>query len=163
MQTIRKNVFNSNSSSVHTIVISDAGQLDRNWKPDSNGVLEVYTGEFDWGYEDYNDAPSKAAYCLTYIYQECLDAKWDSDSNKVVRHKDPKDCREYLMLKEILMHNTGAKVVEFVPEPSGSCYDWGYIDHQSSDKAAEAFRTCTSLKNFIFNKSSTLTIDNDNH
>ena len=39
----------------------------------------------------------------------------------------------------------------------------GYIDHQSSDVADDAFETEDQLKHFIFNQDSCLTIDNDNH
>lgn len=69
MKQIRQSAFETNSSSSHSITISYG-----DYTPDKlyveNGVLEIYTGEFGWEHEDYYDAATKAAYCLTWLKGE---------------------------------------------------------------------------------------------
>jgi hypothetical protein len=141
MEKRRIGVFETNSSSTHSIAISDKDcVLDTLSVVD--GVCTIYSGEFGWEIETYYDAASKASYCLTW-------AKEYGDET----HED--------MLKRAVSTQMGGVQVEF--EPSGGLYDWGYIDHQSSDVCNEAFGSDVSLRNFIFNPNSVLVTDNDNH
>jgi hypothetical protein len=141
MEKRRIGVFETNSSSTHSIAISDKDcVLDTLSVTD--GVCTICSGEFGWEIETYYDAASKSSYCLTW-------AKEYGDDT----HED--------MLKRVISSQMGGVQVEF--EPSGGLYDWGYIDHQSSDVCKEAFGSDVSLRNFIFNPNSVLVTDNDNH
>lgn len=142
-RVIRHKSFETNSSSSHSISIA-SGEFIPDKLLVENGVCEIFPGEFGRsGPDDYTDAATKAAYCLTYLEQYGKD-----------------DYRT--MLDEVIRKATGAKEVKFV-ESSDEHYKWGYIDHQSDIVCAEAFLTEESLRQFIFNQASVLTIDHDNH
>ena len=57
---IRKHTFESNSSSSHTIFISeDVLLLDTSLLPDENGDLTLIGGEVGWEWERYNNDITK--------------------------------------------------------------------------------------------------------
>ncbi len=135
MKTIRNNVFETNSSSMHSISLSNKD----NFTPDISGVKltkeKVFISgntEFGWGYEEYNDAGSKIMYLLLDNYMT------------------EAEMTEYL--KKIFRVNH----IEY------QHYTDGYIDHQSVGTSREISNE-DKLFNFIFNKKSVLVIDNDNH
>ena len=141
-RVIRKAIFETNSSSTHSITIVGGSYVPHLWKP-LGGRIEVLPGEFGWEEETYRDPWTKASYCLVW-------AKTCSSAQE--RHME--------MLEKALKEGTGAEDVEFVQE--GGHYPWGYIDHQSNDVCAEAFESGRSLFDFIFNDLSELRTDNDN-
>src|SRR6185436_17955269 len=134
MRNIRSGVFETNSSSTHSIVISENtnGILDT-IVPDDEGVIILSGGEYGWSWEKFNDPLSKANYCA-------LDLQ-----------KNPANIR---MLADVITQHTGAKKVVFSLE--------GYIDHQSAGASETAFVNSEVLKNFIFNPKSWLFTGNDN-
>lgn len=142
---IRKSVFETNSSSSHSISISagDSDALMDTIKIPESGVLELGSGEYGWEWEKYNDAATKADYCAIY-------------------------CRgsteRRLMLTEVLKKQTGAQVIftDDKHDDGGERGYVGYIDHESAGAAHDAFNSPESLRNFIFNKSSWLFLGNDN-
>lgn len=134
MKKIRSKIFETNSSSSHSISIVECDEefYDTIY-PDEKGIIFLGGEEFDWEWERYTDALTKATYCA----QDC----WH----------DP-DKRD--MLIEVLQEQTGAITIEFD--------DSGYIDHQSSGTSHDAFISKQSLKDFIFNPKSILFTGNDN-
>ncbi len=173
MLKIRRGVFETNSSSTHSISIVSGlapdgvalsaeelemlnrldggkGLLDCSMVPDDDGVLRIdgFTTEFGWEIETYSDARTKAMYC--YIDQYA--------------RKD-----RLRMLEEVLTEQTKATAVEFLCDPVSDLEAYehkynreGYIDHQSRGTSDSAFDSKEKLRNFIFNKHSTLRTDNDN-
>lgn len=129
---VRKGVFETNSSSSHSISIADDTKqfvMDTIY-PDQNGNVYVYGGEYGWEWFKHNDAETKLSYAAQQFHGNI------SSLNT---------------LREIVMEQTGATDVVFNLD--------GYIDHDSvgivpSDK--------DSLRNFIFNKNSWLFGGNDN-
>ncbi len=170
-QVIREGVFETNSSSSHSISIdhSDFTLSKMPFKaiPENDeGIIEIYPGEFGWEVESYHDAPSKASYCLTFIKgMDKRDRKVYGDEKPWVETESDNN-NQYLkherMLKKAILEVTKAKDVSFVAREDGY-YPWGYIDHQSDSVAAEAFESEENLKAFIFNPKSILHTDNDNH
>lgn len=146
MEVIRRGVFETNSSSSHSVSIKHGDYVPEKLYVE-DGICKIYPGEFGWEEFDYNDAATKAAYCLTYV--------------KMFEEEETEPLS--MMLREVIAEVTGADV-EFVAEDGSS---WGYIDHQSSDvwRAAcgDAFRNKKALKAFIFNSRSVLTTNNDNN
>jgi len=136
----RIGVFETNSSSCHSLVIHSGGELNQRL-PMTAGVCTIYPGEFGWGPERFTDAPTKASYL--YVYAQ-----------------DKPDKLE--MLRRAIQNQMNAQDVVFVRTESD---EWpvGYIDHQSADRAEKAFELEDSLKRFIFDPKSELIIDNDNH
>lgn len=140
MQKVRNSVFETNSSSTHSINIDKSG-LRNSTLAISDGVCRIFGGEFGWEVENYCDASSKAAYCYTYA----------------AGNYGGKGKPELLeMLKEAIEEHTGAKV-EFMES------EHVYIDHQSDYICAPAFADKETLKQFIFCSGSQLHTDNDNH
>jgi hypothetical protein len=131
---IRKGVFETNSSSSHSISIADDTKqfiMDTLY-PDQFGIVTISSDEFGWDWFKYNDALTKATYAAQQF-------KYDTYSLEI--------------LTEVIKEQTGANDVKFVD------LDNGYVDHQShgivpNDKE--------SLRNFIFNKNSWLFGGNDN-
>lgn len=139
---IRQSVFETNSSSTHSITIDYNGKLDETMTPNEDNQIILEGGQFGWEVEDYNEAWYKANYCA-------VASLWSEKRQQ--------------MLKEVIMEMTGC--TEVIIEASTE-YDspyYSYIDHQSSDTAGEAFTDKESLKSFIFNSNSFLHTNNDNH
>lgn len=131
---IRIGVFESNSSSSHSISIAKGGMdfvMDTIY-PDQDGKIWVFGCEFGWGWEKFNDSMTK----LAYVFQ-------DQDSN----YHD--------MILEVVKEQTGA--LEVIFDEAG-----GYIDHDGCGTAHEACADKETLCQFIFNKNSWLFIGNDN-
>lgn len=138
--TIRNNVFETNSSSTHSISIRVGNQWDT-IIPDEEGKIYLNGGEFGWQWEKFNDALTKANYCaVDYI----------SDDSKIE------------MLKEVICEYTGAKevIMNFTTDWNKS--NWSYVDHGGSGCSSDAFNSKEDLKNFLFNKASWLFLGNDN-
>ena len=64
---IRQGLFETNSSSTHTITISTTDEY-KNVKLEDD-VIGFGTGEFGWEYEEYDDLYNKAAYLWTGIVE----------------------------------------------------------------------------------------------
>lgn len=137
----RKGVFETNSSSTHSITIVP-GDYVPDKIPMAGDVCVVYTGEFGWERETYHDAATKASYALTHA--------------KSVNPDYGQGLLE--MLTGVLLAGTGAACVKFRGGGGGEG-----IDHQSNGTASEAFASAESLRDFIFNPASVLETDNDNH
>jgi hypothetical protein len=141
MKTIRQGVFETNSSSTHSISINIDTELYDSITPDSDGVITLSGGQFGWEWEKYNDALTKANYCAVDC---CMD-----------------DIK-FQMLREVIMEHTGAKNVILNVSHNYDDDNWSYIDHQSVGTAHPAFVSQDQLKNFIFGKKSYLFTGNDN-
>lgn len=139
--TIRKKVFETNSSSSHSITIEVGGKWD-NIPLNQYRNITLNGGEFGWEQKRYRDALTKANYCAV-----------DQLNNE--DHLD--------MLKRVIKDYTNCNDVII-----NISRDWdddyrSYIDHQSIGTSDNAFIDKETLKNFIFNKNSYLETDNDNH
>ncbi len=143
MKNIRHSVFETNSSSSHSISISEEcdGVLDT-IEPDDVGDVVLTGGEFGWAWERFNDAMTKANYCAVY-------AKEYGGS-------------DLEMLKEVIREHTGAKAVVIAVDTDWHGHNYSYIDHESACVPAEAFSSKETLKNFIFNPKSYMFTGNDN-
>ena len=131
---IRKGVFETNSSSSHSIAIATEDKefvLDTIY-PDQNGIVTIQGDEYGWEWFKHNDSETKASYAAQ---------SFANDDNQLD------------VLKEVIMEQTGANDVIF------EGLDNGYIDHDSYGTTP---RTKHELKNFIFNKNSWLFGGNDN-
>jgi len=143
---IRHGVFETNSSSCHSISISeDSGGLLDVIYPNNDGIIELEGGEFGWQEEEFDDALTKANYC--YI---------DNFNNP-----DRLD-----RLVKVISDQTGVKkenIVLCATLEYSSTKNWSYVDHQSAGTSSEAFESDEKLRQFIFNPRSILKTDNDNH
>lgn len=154
-QKRRTGIFETNSSSSHSLSIATSGNLRDSLSVDDDGVCHIYPGEFGWGVEAFFGAETKASYCLTYSCD-------GSDPAEVTGEA----AAELEMLRRVIQAKTGATSVVFEPA-NDDIYAWGYVDHQSGRSerqvCAEAYVSEETLLQFIFNPGSILYIDNDNH
>jgi len=139
---IRQSVFETNSSSTHSISISEKGDF-LTIHPESDGNIYLNGGEFGWEIEQYRDPLTKANYCAV-----------DNAGNE----------ERIEMLKRVIKEHTKANEVII----NANTEDWNskyhsYIDHQSNGTSEDAFESEETLKNFIFRRGSVLYTDNDNH
>ena len=154
MINIRKNVFETNSSSMHSLVVSkqDRG-YDYNLPVDENGVLTIPFGEFGWGPEILRTPLEK----LSYIITDRINGFYDDDNKSwdeiLEELKYDDDIQEII---EIIKKNVPA-VKEVTFEPASDFYQCGYVDHQSQGTSRDA-----ATEDIIFNNSIIILIDNDN-
>lgn len=147
----RNGVFETNSSSTHSITISAINSNDildvLSLNEDGNVVLNG--GEFGWEYENYSDAETKASYMAIYA------SEWSGEKRE--EHIE--------IIKSVIKDQTGCNDVIFNFSSDYNGTNWSYIDHQSvEDRDYDyLFESPNQLKDFIFNKNSTLYTDNDNH
>ena len=141
MKTIRKGVFETNSSSTHSLVIMGDGEFEDLSRYEGE-VLEVFPGEYGWEIEDYHSFEEKLSYAYTYAvnYEE---EKLD-------------------ILETFLINNLKVSKVKFKKNKE-DFYKYGYIDHQSIDTASEIFENINNLRFFLLGKNSYFKTDNDNH
>lgn len=185
----RHSVFETNSSSTHSISISRTGNREL-ITPNDCGEIIISMSEFDWEEDVFHDFYTKASYIATSILTNHLkqsvfeDAARDGiiDPNFVIDlmtgHKGYDMCEliyyayrdrpcdemqrvierlaipRYDEFVDTIKRVTGATSVIILPTMSQ------YVDHQSSDVFEDAF---DDLESYLFNKSSHLITDNDNH
>lgn len=133
-QLIRKGVFETNSSSSHSIAIATEDKefvLDTIY-PNQDGIIIINGDEYGWEWFKHNDAETKASYAAQ---------SFANDDNQLDE------------LREVIMEQTGATKVLFDGLSNG------YIDHDSYGIVPTSK---TELRNFIFNKNSWLFGGNDN-
>lgn len=154
MKKIRKGLFETNSSSSHSISISEDTSdylMDTTMVPDNKGRIVLDGGEFGWGYDEYKDALTKANYLSVY----CKYFEDDEIEGKSLVY----------ILNWVIEDQTGAVDVVSNAELDYESLTFSYIDHQSyEDKQLHfLFEDKEKLRQFIFNKESKLIIYNDNH
>ena len=147
---IRYGVFETNSSSCHSISIDENNKnfIASDLYVDTNGYVTLTGGEFGWEQKEYFDALTKANYCAQDIYGY----DWSSDSYSLDEYKKN-------MLIDVIKEQTGCDDVVFDLDSLRG----GYIDHESHGTSYEAFQNKETLRNFIFNSNSYLETDNDNY
>lgn len=146
MKNVRIKVFETNSSSTHSISIYAASKgIYDTIAPNELGQVVLTGGQFGWEWAQYNDAATKANYAAIF-----------ADGDKKMTD----------MLVEVVKDHTGAKEVVLAFDTSSAGNDWSYIDHQSARSeggdAGKAFDTPKTLKNWIFHPESYLFTGNDN-
>lgn len=136
MKNIRNSVFETNSSSTHSISLAtDFDCLTDTIIPNDNGTITIYGEEFGWGVDYYNDCRTKLSYLLTAFHD-----RDESAFERVIR---------------IVKEHTGAENVIFD-------LNEGYIDHQSYDVPFDVLENDEFIRVFLFNPKSQLVISNDN-
>lgn len=177
MKVTRSSVFETNSSSSHSLTICDKGKLS------IPTYLDFVCGEFGWEHEKWYDSQSKLSYVLTGVQyavrsmfpkmpvNENRDASfYKSDAYKNWMEQCDAIVKSNVYISWIKDVLKGLNI-EYYPEDIGSdseYFRFGYIDHQSTDLIYNIFSKdeCefkTNFINFVFNPSSYLETDNDNH
>lgn len=153
MKQIRRSVFETNSSSTHSITIS--GLKDIYEFPKT--ALTVRFGEYGWGYEKYYSVEDKLSYVFTMMqYKAGTREDW----------KGTIESEYSKWIQEMVFEHCGQELI--FDDMNGEYYPCGYVDHQSTDvlddfwaDGKESFKNF--MREFIFNSKYGFIIDNDNH
>lgn len=136
-QQIRKQLFETNSSSVHSLVVDPGGMEKSKLKQDENGYIHVKYGEFGKEFEIYNTQEDKLSYIISLMWY--LAGRGDSICYFSM----------FKYLEDAIKDYTGASglIIE-KGEPA--------IDHQSipdyaRDCVVDLYDT-DAVMNFVFNK-----------
>lgn len=157
---IRKGVFETNSSSVHSICISGDDRYEIE-TPDYEGTAIVEGGEYGWGYETLHGMSEKLSYVFTSIQY------YDHDLERNII--DPDRVMEsplFQKLAKVVKDYTG---LTLMPRLFNDQYSpMGYIDHQSIDLMDEYWKAPEimfdgMMRELLFNHKIYIEIDNDNH
>jgi len=177
MKKVRQQVFETNSSSSHSLTVASTGKILDTLGQD--GIITLNSQEFGWGVEEYDDAQTKAEYvALLLLYvEQTITRKSIESYKKQTLNWDGKPLQDweygyvnlswwcdqnfkqcYTNFYEVLTEQTGCQI-NFQAN-----LDDGYIDHQSIESIDdfEILLDKEMLRQFIFNPNSTLEISNDN-
>lgn len=162
MKQIRRGVFETNSSSTHSVTVDHSKGLSPNYLYVSeDGYIHVEFGEFGWEIWDYTDQESRLSYLLTMAryLNGCNEAYWGDETNEA-DIENFIETHDFERINEVVAECAGCKGLWL--EPSD-----GYIDHQSREDYStldDFLREYdTDIKEFIFGAGVTLRTDNDNH
>ena len=153
MRTIRRGVFETNSSSMHSITINGKDNLSKCIGTD--GVIKLSCGEYGWKGDTLDSVFDKLEYLMTYIgrFNSC---------NTI---EEITNTRHFKLLAEMIKEYSG-ETIELYDDGCGV----GYIDHQSSDLLEEdglwvkdETQWKFNMLDFIYNSKYSVEIDNDNH
>lgn len=157
MQNIRRSVFETNSSSSHSITIADVdGLMDTSLIPDEDGNIVLNGGGFGWEWEKFNDAKTKANYLAIYVD---LYRKENPEMKSVLCNviKTQTGCKDVIF-------NFGQEKHFLSTQKEEDWDDEAYINHQSVDSKQYHYLWSNpeQIRQFIFNKGSYLFLGNDN-
>jgi hypothetical protein len=172
MHTIRRGVFETNSSATHSVSLirkQGINSVSRLLIEEDNKI-HVEFGEFGWGYEKITDQIGKLSYLCTMVIET------EGNRNKEVRDNKTfiklegfkqidKAIAEYCNCDGIVI-DTEINIEKY---NSGREYftHEGYIDHQAYEEysSLEDFlkEKGTTIIDFVFNDGIVIILDNDNH
>ena len=138
MIKVRRNVFETNSSSMHSLSVIGSDRMTT--LENKDGVVVVSYGEFGWGYDSLTTPTEKLSYLIT-------------------QYSEDEDILE--TIKEAVFDYTGLKMVIY--ESKTDYWEKGYIDHQSQGMISEYITDKQSIIDIVFNDKNVIVIDNDNH
>lgn len=163
MKQVRQGVFETNSSSTHSITISDK-EIYNDFVLEKDGKTLILTGgEFGWEEEDYSDCLSKANYIAIMLHElknlVIRFKEYGEETYKLPEWADANYGQCYNIFMNVLKEGTGCKYI-WIQNMNHS-----FIDHQSIEDITdnEWLLDSDKVKNFIFGRRSFLRTDNDNH
>lgn len=163
---IRRGVFETNSSSMHSLTVRKQG-LNSTLPVDGleNKVI-THFGEFGWGYDRYTDPENKLSYLVTMVVETHGNCYSMDELYKTEDFQKINDVvAEYCHCDGVLIDG---RLEQAASWDGTKLYDWnehdGYIDHQSVEGIDSLLKSydCT-IEEFIFDKGIELIIDNDNY
>lgn len=159
---VRRGVFETNSSSTHSISIANDGELNCQLPIRGNNCIYVSGGEWGWERESYVLAIDKLNYLVTYIFQDVTINDFQEHGNQGESILSDLNFKQWVRLSNIIKNQIGADLI-VSPDLSDKYFPMGYIDHQSLDVASSIFdKSDDEIVSFIFNPRSVLETDYDN-
>lgn len=123
---VRRNVFETNSSSCHSIVMKNIKRRPSEFELTKRGILKIELGEFGREEAEYDDQYTKLQYLCTLVFAHYNSYGIKQHDFKEVweRVKDDDYFWEYRLEKPLIEYIPGMKKLEVLPS------DWS-IDHNS--------------------------------
>lgn len=145
---IREDIFETNSSSVHSLVISNDGREPSKFKLNKDGEIEIDFGQFGKDLCLYTSQYDKLSYLITCLYYL---SEYDDISNIY-------DMWEFKRIQEAVCKYSGATGIKILGEQDPD------IDHQSQPYSEISIIDVydeDAIINFVFNKYVSLKTDCD--
>jgi hypothetical protein len=169
---VRRNVFETNSSSVHSISLSNGGTLEQShlYVNDETNKIRVNFGEFGWGYERLNSQSEKLEYLLTMAMS--------TEGRKLSAPEEFIETEGLKLLNDEIANYCNCDGIEIIGKMEADSWSYngktehyisydGYIDHQSVEgySSLKDFldKNDTTVVDYVFNSKVSMIIDNDNH
>jgi len=164
---IRKGVFETNSSSMHSVTISQGTLSPNRMEIHKGRYIKVGAGEFGWGLSKHRDQETKLEYLLMMVVEtehpnnleEFLECEGFKKLNEAIS--------SYCGCDRIVPVNFNFRTESY--EHNGELRSYvthdGYIDHQSCEyNNLDDFlsENNTDILDFVFNPNVVLVISNDN-
>ena len=169
MKKIRFGVFETNSSSTHTITIN--GKLKKDLPKSifkgKSIVIRLEDCEFGWGFDFFTDAHNKLKYAIMMVIE--------TEAGKCEKLEDVYNLEGFKTIKSVVKEDIILEDDKFCQKSfirdDGSEHRYlehsGYIDHQSREnyKSLKDFLDDNEIDilNFIYNTNVDLIISNDNY
>lgn len=163
MRQIREGIFETNSSSSHSVTVRRRTDMQINWylNISADGYVHIPLDEFGWSYDgDLYNQERRLSYLLTMaaMNEECTNY-WDGDESNDVCRSAFEETKIFQRIQNIVMSMCPNKCNGIYIDDFG-----GYIDHQSYMQVDEFLNDFgITMKEFIFGDNVDLIIDNDNH
>ena len=140
--SLRRGVFETNSSSMHSLVVKEgSGWLPKGFLAGETVVLKGY----DFGTDrcDYFDWYEKACYLFSYVgnYHD-VGLNFSGGRQRILWNED------FRRLKKVIEDYTGAEI-DF-EESEDSIYLYGIVDYQSIDLPKHIIAKHDRIEKFIF-------------
>lgn len=162
MRKIRRDVFETNSSSTHSITFSSRkSEAEPNHLPiDPDGYIHMSLGEFGWEIASYSDQYNKLAYLLTMCAElNGIDFWCINDADFENSLEEFYDCDEFQLISSVIGEYAKCEGIKLDKSE-------GYIDHQSYEDYSSIpdflTQNDTDIIDFVYGNVIVNT-DNDNH
>lgn len=167
MKSIRRNTFETNSSSSHSISLTNdyseyQYQLVSDYSEDyiDDDTLVINLGEYGWSWNTYIEPTDKLRYLLTQLAQMLGCNSWCDDlsyATETAYKETIYESEEFNIIEEAITRNTSYKKLVI-----GSLE--GYVDHQSSQSPQSCLNEIgdISYERFIFDPNVKIRTGNDN-
>lgn len=168
MRLVRNGVFETNSSSAHSLAYKNTVLRDYDYKPKEDlcfatkelhltkkpkeyemySYMPLYFGEYGWGFDVLSSPAEKLSYLMSSVYQYKI---WG------VVKEDP-------FFKQVIQWLSELDIVVELPEEYGESSEVdAYVDHQSWNVVTkDMFQTKEDLLTYLFNNDIVIYIENDN-
>lgn len=179
MWSVRNNVFETNSSSTHSLSVkrNKSGKYDYYFPLQHNGKCPIIFGrdyDFGWGDAAYRDAYAKLNYLACMAFECHNQLMYKVGRDRITKLEDVLNLKDIKKLNTVMKNNvkgfTGfvlnSQDFGCFKASSNNLYLINSIDHQSWEdyKNIDEFlgRYKITLENFLFNPQVILIIGNDN-
>lgn len=166
MKVIRNSVWETNSSSMHTVSINGKKGITKYAFVGDSESLAVYLDEYGWSGPDCDDFISKLGYAMCMVLMtEYPDFHYWDEHGFTVNQTVLESLDGYqLLLNAVRTQFPDCK--EIVIKKNGWYYPYGYIDHQSCGyhSLKDFFEDWDlDVERYLFDYGVVVHIDNDNN